>query len=248
MEKKLSIIGYGDFAKFISKHLVKHFEVYAYQRKSQSVYYDGEVKVTSLDECLTKDIIILSVPVQSLESVLSAISDKLRSDQIIIDVSSVKIKPLELMNKYLGDRVKYVLTHPLFGPESGKNGIKGLKIVLCPYGKQDKFENDSINSKIIAFLKEKLELKLIMMTPEEHDKEMAHVQALPHYVARALKNIGLKESQLSTTAYQRLHDVMELLQNDSDALFHTIQKENPFAEKIRIQFTEILSIINEELQ
>ncbi|MBN1257198.1 MAG: prephenate dehydrogenase/arogenate dehydrogenase family protein, partial [Planctomycetes bacterium] len=55
------------------------------------------------------------------------------------------------------------------------------------------------------------------------------------------------DSEFATVAYQHLRKVEELLQNDSLSLFLTIQKENPFATKVRKRFLEELSKIEKQI-
>jgi prephenate dehydrogenase len=45
----------------------------------------------------------------------------------LVDVTSVKVKPLEIIEKYFPkDKFQILGTHPMFGPQSGASGIKKL--------------------------------------------------------------------------------------------------------------------------
>ncbi|HNG93547.1 MAG TPA: hypothetical protein PLB32_12165, partial [Acidobacteriota bacterium] len=53
----------------------------------------------------------------------------------------------------------------------------------------------------------------------------------------------IPELELETVAYRHLLEIEQLLGNDSEALFQTIQRENPFAEAIREDFLKNLTEI-----
>ena len=85
------------------------------------------------------------------------------------------------------------------------------------------------------------------MTPEEHDKKMAMIQGLSHFIAKALKEIDITSSEINTLSYDYLYKMKEIIENDSDALFDTIEIENPYAKEYREKFIAKLIEINEEL-
>ncbi len=133
------------------------------------------------------------------------------------------------MTEILPLSVEIIGTHPLFGPQSGREGINGMRVAFCPVRttRAEQIEN---------FLREKLQLKVLPRTPEEHDREMAHVQALTHFVARALDELHIAESALATVSYQELMRAARLVSEDSWELFQTIQQGNPFAADKRKSF------------
>lgn len=145
------------------------------------------------------------------------------------------------MLKYLNDEVQIVGTHPLFGPQSGKNGIKGLNFVICPvrYNKTDK---------LIDLFGNKLELNVMIRTPEEHDRQMAYVQGITHFVGRALNHMDIPDVEQKTPAYQFLLDIKRNLGGDSWDLFLTIENENPFARPVREHLMEELQKLDDQLQ
>ncbi|HNU07820.1 MAG TPA: prephenate dehydrogenase/arogenate dehydrogenase family protein, partial [Pyrinomonadaceae bacterium] len=135
--------------------------------------------------------------------------------------------------KHLPESVEIVGTHPLFGPQSGHEGIQGMRVAICRV-RGSRFESVS------KFLSDKLKLRVFEKSPEEHDREMAHVQALTHFVARALDELHVDESELATVSYEELMRAARLVSEDSWELFKTIQQGNPFAESKRRDFVEKL--------
>lgn len=240
--KELGLIGLGSFGQFMVPHLKPYFEVSAYNRSDRSA--DAErlgIDYVSLESAASKEIVILSVPVQFLEEMLVKIKGFVKPGAIIVDVSSVKVKPVELMQQHLPDDVEIIATHPLFGPQSGKNGIEGLNMVISPV-KTTKARN------LDRFLREELKLNVLERTPEVHDKQMAYVQALTHFVGRAVNEMDIPDVEQKTKAYQYLLDIKRTLGQDSMDLFMTIENENPYAKEVREHFISELVKLDEKLK
>lgn len=49
------------------------------------------------------------------------------------------------------------------------------------------------------------------MTPEEHDREMAYVQGISHFIGRALKHISIPDAPLATKSYEHMRELSELV-------------------------------------
>ena len=242
MKKSLSIIGYGAFGKFIAGFLKPYFELYAYDvRKTKDIKTkeDG-IKFVSLKEAASKEIVILAVNMDHFENVVKKIKRFVRKDSLVIDVCSVKVEPVKIMKKHL--KCQIIATHPLFGPHSGRNGIKELKIVIYPV-KIDATEFNVFK----RFLKNRLKLNVIENTPQEHDREMAFIQVITHLVGRAVNKTNLPDLKLSTYSYEKLKEMARIVGHDSGALFRTIQRYNKFAPKVRKKFVNTLLKISKSI-
>jgi prephenate dehydrogenase len=131
------------------------------------------------------------------------------------------------MLKHLPADVNILGTHPLFGPQSGSQGIAGLNMVLCPV------RINRLRLRYIKqFLKDELELNLLDRTADVHDKQMAYVQALTHFIGRAVNEMDIPDIEQKTPAYQYLLDIKRNLGKDSLDLFLTIERENPYSEEV----------------
>jgi len=230
----IGIIGFGQFGQFMARHLASFFEVAVcdnadLQKEARKI----GVNWCDFETVAGKEIVIFAVPLKSFETVLRRAVPFLRTDALCLDVCSVKIKPLELMREHLPETVEIIGTHPLFGPQSGRESIEGLRIALCPV-------RTTQTEKVRAFLTDELKLNVLEKLPEEHDREMAHVQALTHFVARALDELHVEESDLATVSYEELMRAARLVSEDSWELFQTIQQGNPFADTKRKAFIEKL--------
>ncbi len=218
----------------MAEHLAPFFDVAVCD--ASDLHVDAEkigVKWRDFETVAGCKIVVFAVPLQSFETVLRRSRSFLQIGAMCFDVCSVKIEPLRLMREILPASVEIIGTHPLFGPQSGREGIAGLRVAFCPL-------RTSKAAEIKRFLTEDLKLKVFEKTPEEHDREMAHVQALTHFVARALDELHIADSELATVSYEEMMRAARLVSEDSWELFQTIQKGNPFAGEKRKTFIEKL--------
>jgi prephenate dehydrogenase len=240
---EISFVGFGNFGQFIVKHLTSFAQVYAHDMRdySKQARQLGVTWLPNIEEALDKQVIVLCVPVQHMEELLVKIGNKVKPDALVIDVASVKVKPVELMKKYLPESVRIAAIHPLFGPQSGKFGIEGLNVVVCEV-RYEKF------NRLVDFLQQKLKLNTLIRTPQVHDMQMAYVQALTHFIGRAVNEMDVPDVEQKTPAYQYLLDIKRNLGQDSWDLFLTIENENPFAAKVRQDFLNELFLLNKKLE
>ena len=241
-KRELGFIGFGGFGRFIIPHLKPYFNITVYDITDLSdKAKDLGVSWGNMEKVASKDLVALAVPVQFLEELLIEIKDFVKPKALVFDLSSVKLKPIELMLKYLPEYVDIIGTHPLFGPQSGKDGIEGLNIVVCPVRTKK-------NHNLIRFFSKELKLNVMERTPIVHDKQMAYVQALTHFVGRAVNAMDIPDVEQKTPAYQYLLYIKRNLGQDSLDLFLTIEKENPYAKEVREQFIEELNVLNKLLE
>jgi len=224
---QISIFGFGDFGQLITKYLIKHAEVSVYDRNHAKTKLIASLgaKPVSLEEAAKADVVILAVTLDSLESTLQAITPHVRPGTMVADVTSVKVKPAEMMQRILPENVQILATHPLFGPVSAKDGLSGHKIVIDPVRVTDQ-------KAVEEFLTD-LGLTIVAMSCDEHDREMAWVHALTFFVGRGLLELNPPISPLSTHYYNELLDVVNVERTHSMELFYTIQRGNPYAEDMR---------------
>ena len=244
--RTIGIVGFGSFGRFLATHLAARFAVQVWDRRD----LESEVAAlglpwTSLEACAGCDVVIPAVPVQDLEPLLERLTPHLAPDSLVVDVASVKIKPLEILERLLPPRVQFIGTHPMFGPESGRREIRGLKVVLClPDRPVDAERVEAVR----GFLEADLGLEVLEMSAEKHDAEMAYIQGLTHWMAKALREIHVPDPALSTVAYRHMMKIEENLRHDSDDLFLTIARENPFAADARRELSERLREIEESVE
>ncbi len=229
--KSLGIIGFGSFGQFIYSHLKNYFNI---------SIYDCNKKFNSLEEVCSSEVIILATPMREFENILNQIKDKLQPGTLIIDICSLKIYPIKLMLEILPGDVEIIGTHPLFGPNSAKDGIENLKITLCEV-RSSNFEN------VVNFCKNKLKLDVFITTPQVHDSQMALSQALTHFIGHIAKDFDLHRIDLSTKTFDNLMDVIETIENNSQELFEDMQILNPYSKDVREKFIQSSKNVNDYL-
>lgn len=239
------IIGFGNFSRVMAEILRDFFPLYCYD--TRTIYEVPEyVRRASLEDTVSKDIVVLSIPVQYLEAFWAENATLLNKNLNgkFFDVCSVKVKPLQLAKKYLNPDIYYMGLHPLFGPMSTKEcGAKGQNIVVCPPEKQRSFDD-----KVVHFLSEELCLNVVKMTAQEHDKEMALVQGISHFIAHGLADLSPQVTAVATKGYNKMLEMYQMFCHDSQDLFITLENENPFAKPLRRKFINALQRIEKELE
>ena len=228
MSVALGLIGFGAFGRLTAKHLSPWFDIVTHDPAINDGY--GLARMATLDEAAACPVVVLAVPVEALEDTLSAIRPHLVPDALVIDVGSVKVKPALAMDAALPEGVRIVGAHPLFGPQSGKDGVAGLRIAVSEVrGAKDA-------RRVAAFCRHALKLKVFQVTPEDHDREAAVVQGLTHLIARVLLNMEPLPTRMTTASFERLMQAVDMVRHDSPAVFRAIERDNPFAAEVRDRF------------
>ncbi|MCX7630774.1 MAG: prephenate dehydrogenase [Geminicoccaceae bacterium] len=242
MPKTLGVIGCGAFGEFMLRHLTPYFRTFVYDpfRDLTPITEIYDVEAVDLARAAAADIVVPAVPVQKFERAIRAMLPHLRPGALVVDVCSVKLKPYRILERLLPRSIDFVCTHPLFGPQSGRDGIAGLKIALCP-GRGGREEC------IARFLEERLRLRVIRTTPERHDRELAYVQGLTHLIAKIMVEIEPKDVLQTTRTWELLMQSVELVRYDSDELFLAIESENPFVAEAKERFFAAARALEERL-
>lgn len=186
--------------------------------------------------------VVLAVPISAVPETLDRIRPLLEPGAVVIDTCSVKVRPIEWMLQRLPESVEVLGTHPLFGPDSGRDGIVGLKVVLCPAR-----VSEGTVENVRAFL-ESLGLVVLVTTPEEHDRQMALTQAIFHLLAQAFARLGWGLSPIATPGPEAFLRLVRTVQNDTRQLFIDMERQNPFAAEYRRRFLDELERLDAELR
>ncbi|HET9481754.1 MAG TPA: prephenate dehydrogenase [Candidatus Polarisedimenticolia bacterium] len=240
----LGLIGFGAFGQFAAKHLRARLHLFVWDMRDQRKKA-ASLGLTwgTLEEAASCQFVLLAVPISEMPTVLARIVPYLRPGALLMDVCSVKMVPVEWMLAAAPPEVDVVGLHPLFGPRSGRSGIDGLTVVVCPARTTSPTHMDGLE----RFLEE-MSLKVFVTTAEEHDRQMAIAQALTHFVARGLAEAGMHDQDLKTPSFEALLRIVENLSKDSAELFRDLQTYNPFAEAARARLLEALREIDKRVE
>ncbi|HHE76508.1 MAG TPA: prephenate dehydrogenase/arogenate dehydrogenase family protein [Candidatus Parcubacteria bacterium] len=195
---------------------------------------DKKTKLSSVQLVKESDIIIVSVPIKETIGVIKKIRRFVSRDALLTDLTSLKSEPVREMRKadcgVLG-------MHPLFGPLVQE--IKSQKIVFC----------DARHNKWVDFLRNIFERnggEIIEISPEDHDKQMAVIQALTHFsnisLARTIfsRKINLLDSLL-TPVFRLQSLIIGRVLSQNPKLYADIEIENPY-------FQSVLKVFQKEVK
>lgn len=241
-QKTLGLVGAGAFGAFILPHLAPHFRVSVHDsaRDVAALAAQHDAVAADLKAIAGCDVIILATPVRQMEDVARTLAPHMKAGQLVMDVGSVKLLPTRMLAEVMPEGVAVIGLHPLFGPQSGKNGIKGLNITVCPV-------RGDCAPKVRAFLENTLGLHVIETSAAQHDKELAYVQGLTHLIGKVFVGMHLPDFQQTTRTYELLKQMVEMVRYDSDELFRTIERDNPFAAEAKAEFFAAVAELEKKL-
>lgn len=242
-DNRLGIIGFGAFGQLIARHLAPHFTLFAFDPAFPPDRHPTPphgVTLTDLEEAASCPTVVIAVPVARLAETVAAIAPRLRPGALVLDVGSVKAMPAEIMQRGLPQHVDIVATHPLFGPQSARDGVAGLKIAVCPVrGDRDR--------RVSAFLRRAIGLRVIRTTPEAHDREVATVQGLTHLIARVLVQMEPLPVSMTTKSFDLLVQAVGMVRHDAPEVFQAIELANRHAGPVRKRFCSLALALDAEL-
>ena len=131
------------------------------------------------------DLILLATPVGSMAGILSRIRPLLSEEALITDAGSTKGGLVAAAAQALGPRIgQYVPAHPIAGgeqagPEAAQASLfRGRHVVLTPTARTDTAAVGRITR-----VWEACGAHVMQMTPEAHDRVLASVSHLPHFLS-----------------------------------------------------------------
>ncbi|MEZ0323236.1 MAG: prephenate dehydrogenase/arogenate dehydrogenase family protein [Hydrogenothermaceae bacterium] len=142
------------------------------------------------------DLVVISTPVKTFESIARSIKDFLKEETIVSDVGSVKGNIVLRLYDILKPNL-FVGVHPIAGTEkegieNAKSGLfKNARLILTPVG-DDKEKIEKVEK-----LWKDIGSKTEIMDPHLHDFVFASVSHLPHAIAFALVDSLIELSKQS---------------------------------------------------
>ncbi len=240
---EIGIYGLGRFGTFWGKELSRYATVKGYNRTPLKEAPQG-ITLVSREELLGCETIIFCVAISALEPVLKEVASSISEGTLVMDTCSVKVYPARVMERLLPEGVNIIATHPMFGPDSGKDGLKGLPLVFSPLRGSDElfFRWREL---FVA-----MELNLLEMSCDAHDREAAYSQGVTHFVGRVLDELALKPTEIATLGYQRLLSIIEQTCNDPLQLFLDLQRFNPYApamqQRLKASLDKVLALLAQQ--
>lgn len=180
--------------------------------------------LTARDLALRSDVLMIAVPIRDTVSVIGEVAPLLTPEQILCDLTSIKMKPMEAM---LRSRAKVIGLHPMFGPSA--SSLYGQTIIVTPGP-----DTEGAQQILLEIFREQGAI-LTLCTPEEHDRLMAVIQGLTHVstlcMAETIRSLGidLDRALACTSPIYRIEMglIGRLLGQDPD-LYGDMLMLNPF--------------------
>ena len=195
-----------------------------------------EVTMDNVAAVKSAGIVMISVPVDNFEAVVKQVAPYIAPKQLILDVTSIKLFPMETMHHYLKSGL-VLGTHPVFGP--GASGVSGQNFVLTPTS-----ENERVLANKARKYLEARGAKVALMTPREHDEMMAVILGLAHFIAivsadTLLNFDNLRQMEASGgITYKVLLTLVESVTSEDPELYASLQMSLPNMVKIEDLFRE----------
>ena len=234
--KKVGIIGFGRFGRVLADLLKKQYEVLIHDPNLKND--DSNVE---LDKVLESFLVFIAVPISEFNKVVQEISKYNLYNTTIIDVCSVKVYPVKVMEEVLPEHVGIIASHPHFGPDS-YSPFRELKTTLFPV-------RDTYNrfAEIKQFFEDQ-SIRAVELSPEEHDKMAASSQGITHFIGRVLNEAGVVSTQINTLGFTELLGVIEQTCNDSWDLFRDLQKYNPYTNEMIDKLVQIIENLHGDIK
>lgn len=240
---KICVVGgAGKMGKVFARIFSGHGEIYILDISPERFRVAEEIsaKVCSLEDIGDMDIVIISVPIDKTSEVIREVAPRMKGGSLLSDLTSLKEFPVREMLKFSSEDVSVIGMHPLFGPLTP---VRHQTVILTPGRDPHGY---------ITLLEEILQesgARVVIMTPEEHDRLMAVVQCLSHFslvsLGLALSKIGFRPShELLPPVYSILFDMVGRILHQNPEMYGEIQK-NPHAKEVRKALLESVRELKE---
>jgi prephenate dehydrogenase len=228
---KIAIIGgAGKMGQWIARYLSTEDVEIAIADKRNDDISNSKLEITGelrseKEAVIGAEVVVMSVPIESLEEAARTAVPYIDENQILIDISSIKSKPIEILHKYYKNN-PILGIHPMFGP--GAKSIYQKNFVLTPTNEREETLADSAE----RYLKER-GAAVYRMSPREHDKLMTIVLGLPSFIAIITADTLLENDKLDIavnvcgSSYRMLQMLIESVIEEDANLYATLQTNLP---------------------
>lgn len=179
------------------------------------------------------DVVMVAVPIPETPRVLEDIAPKMKKNRLLVDLSSVKERVVDTM-KGLSTDCELASIHPLFGP--GATTLQGKDVISVPV------RTASVYKRFVRSL-ESLGARVTEMSAEDHDKLMAVIQCMTHFVLLGYLSAyeSLREFDkrpIRTPLFNSLFRTAEAMLAASPELYGEIQVYNTYSRIVRARLIE----------
>ncbi len=191
--KKILIIGCGLLGSSLLRRIHKKKiakKIFIYEKsksnisKIKKLKLPGTIVKTLKEGVINSDLIILCTPMSEYKKLILKLNNITLPRTLITDIGSSKIETTKIIKKFLKKGLYWIQSHPITGsevsgPEHGKENIfvdKWCVLIKDQNSKKNHFD-------ILNKFWKKIGSKVVVMTPEKHDKIFSITSHLPHLIA-----------------------------------------------------------------
>jgi prephenate dehydrogenase len=225
------------FARLLAQEGKEVLLVGRSEEKLRQVRQDLDIKsTTDVSQVRNADVIVISVPLDAFEAVVKQIAPHTHSGQSVVDFTSLKVGPVDIMHRHITSAVT-LGTHPVFGP--GAKSLVNQNFVLTPTNDGE----TALADKVRDYLEAK-GARVSLMAPEEHDRMMTVILGLAHFIAIASADTLLsmdrfqEMKQIGGTTFRVLYTLMESVISEDPELYASLQMSFPDIGEIEGQFQQ----------
>jgi prephenate dehydrogenase len=238
---RIAVLGAGKMGVWFAKFFLEegYSIVLADRNKEKLSKLKSELKVETADfvnAVQDADRILICVSISAFETVVKMIGPHIRESQVVMDICSIKVFPVEAMHKHI--KAGLVLgTHPVFGP--GSKGVKHKAFILTPTNAAEKEFAKSFKKWL-----EQKKAHVFIMSPKKHDELMPVVLGLPHFLSLVACETLIEQAnypetkKVAGTTYRMLFTLAEATALENPELYTSLQLNLPEMEKLESLFIE----------
>jgi prephenate dehydrogenase len=211
------------------------------EEKLREIQQQLDVEATTdISRVKDTDVIIISVPLDVFESVVQQLAPHTSPGQIVMDITSLKVQPVDIMHRYITSAATLGM-HPVFGP--GAKSPNKQNFVLTPTSEREVALAEKIKGHLEA-----RGARVTLMTPQEHDEMMTVILGLAHFIAIVTADTLLSQNRfqkmkdIGGTTFKVLYTLVESVISEDPGLYASLQLGFPSIDKIEEQFLKNASI------
>jgi len=239
---RVAIIGgSGKMGRWFANSLLKDGKEVVITGRNESKLLDAKQELgvevaTNAEAVKQADVILVSVPIDNFEPVVQELQPYINPKQVVIDITSIKVFPVEIMHKYIKTGLT-LGTHPVFGP--GARSMAKQNFILTPTNEEERALAQRVREYLLV-----RGARVTLMAPQEHDEMMAVILGLSHFIAivsadTLLSLGGLKQRDtISGTTYKLLLTLVESVISEDPEFYASLQMSLPNMAKIEELFLE----------
>ena len=191
------------------------------------------------------DYVFLCTPIRTTSSVITELLPHMKKGSILAEITSIKNRTIEALNKTSEYGINPLSIHPMFGPSTAS--IEGVTIVVVPV-KNIGFE-EMITKNLFP------EANIQIADPNEHDKLMSINLSLTYFINLALGSTLLSEDiiklkSLAGTSFTLQLALLESIVNEDPQLVEALLFENmynlEYVEKFIHEINQLRELVKEK--